>query len=189
MSQGWTKGKRIAIAGAGPGGVSAALELIAQGFDVRVYEKAAQPKPLGGAVLLSTPVLAIMRRHGVDVLALGSKTRTHFANNKGKVRARLPFNENVEKAFGIAGWHYGMLRANAFGQLLSRLPDGVVHGGKACTGYTETADEITVHFADGTHETADFLIGADGINSAVSAQAFGDPSFTQCSGQLFPDAA
>ncbi len=175
MSQGWKKGKRIVIAGAGPGGVSAALELIAQGFDVRIYEKAEAPKPLGGAVLLSTPVLAIMRRHGIDVLSLGSITRTHFSNNKGKVRALLPFNAQVEKAFGIPGWHYGMLRSNAFGQLLSRLPDGVVRGGKAVTGYEETADEIIVQFADGTTETADLLIGADGINSAISAQAFGDP--------------
>jgi 2-polyprenyl-6-methoxyphenol hydroxylase-like FAD-dependent oxidoreductase len=91
------------------------------------------------------------------------------------VRANLPWNPSVEKAFGIPGWHYGMLRSNAFGQLLSRLPEGVVVGDKACTGYTEAGGEVIVNFADGTTETADLLIGADGINSAVSKQAFGDP--------------
>jgi 2-polyprenyl-6-methoxyphenol hydroxylase-like FAD-dependent oxidoreductase len=175
MSTNWRKGKRIAIAGAGPGGVSAALELISQGFDVRIYEKAAEPKPLGGAVLLSTPVLAIMRKYGVDVLSLGSKTVTKFANNKGKIRATLPFNKDVEKSFGIPGWHYGMLRSNAFGQMLEHLPKDVIIGGKECIGYDEVGDEVIVRFADGTSETADMLIGADGINSAVSRQAFGDP--------------
>ena len=171
----WRKGKRVAIAGAGPGGVSAALELIAQGYDVRVFEKAPEPKPLGGAVLLSTPVLAIMRKHGIDIESLGSKTVTHFANHKGKRRAVLPFNPDVEKALGIPGWHYGMLRSNAFGQLLSKLPSDVVIGGKACTGYEERGDEIAMRFADGSEEIADMVIGADGINSAISAQAFGDP--------------
>lgn len=171
----WTKGKRVAIAGAGPGGVSAALELIAQGYDVRIYEKAPEPKPLGGAVLLSAPVLAIMRKHGIDVLSLGSKTVTHFANHKGKRRAVLPFNPSVEKALGIPGWHYGMLRSNAFGQLMSKLPEGVIFGNKAAAGYEERGDEIVLRFEDGTEEVADMVIGADGINSAISAQAFGDP--------------
>jgi len=125
MEMNWRKGKRVAIAGAGPGGVSAALEFIAQAFDVRIFEKNPVSQPLGGAVLLSTPVLAIMRKHGVNVLSLGSKTVTKFAKNKGKIRADLPFNKDVETAFGIPGWHYGMLRSNAIAQLMSKLPEGM----------------------------------------------------------------
>lgn len=64
----WRKGKRVAIIGAGPGGVSAALGLLRQGYDVRVFEKSAKPKPLGGAVLLSVPVLAVLRYYGVDLI-------------------------------------------------------------------------------------------------------------------------
>lgn len=175
MTKQWRKGRRVAIAGAGPGGVSAALEFIAQGYDVRMFERNEQPKPLGGAVLLSTPVLAVMRKHGVDVLSLGSKTVTKFANNKGKVRATLPFNSDVEKAFGIPGWHYGMLRSNAIGQLMEKLPTGIIEGGMSCTGYVEQNDEVIVQFENGQEVAADLLVGADGINSAVSAQAFGDP--------------
>ncbi len=173
--QEWRKGKRVAIVGAGPGGVSAALELIAQGFDVRIFEKTPEPRPLGGAVLLSTPVLAIMRKHGVDIETLGSRTRTLFCNHKGKIRADLPWNASVEAALGIPGWHYGMLRSNAFGRMMERLPKGVIFGAKQATGYSEARDDITVHFADGTSETADLLIGADGINSPIAQQAFGDP--------------
>ena len=175
MTTGWAKGKRVAIVGAGPGGVSAALEFLAQGFDVRIFDKSPRPKPLGGAVLLSTPVLAIMRKHGVDVLSLGSKTVTKFANNKGKIRATLPFNPAVEKSFGIPGWHYGMLRSNAIAQLMDKLPDDIIEGSMPCTGYAERGDEIVVTFETGEEVVADLLVGADGINSVVSAQAFGDP--------------
>ena len=119
----WRKGRRVAVSGAGPGGVSAALELLNQGYDVRIYERASEPKPLGGAVLLSTPVLAILRHYGLDVgPSFGSKTIVEFRNNKGHVRAKLPFNEKVENALGIPGWHYGVLRSTAFGKMLEKLP-------------------------------------------------------------------
>ena len=92
----WRKGRRVAISGAGPGGVSAALAMIRQGYDVRIYERAPEPKPLGGAVLLSTPVLAVMRSYGIDVgPSFGSKTIVEFRNNRGHTRARLPFNASV----------------------------------------------------------------------------------------------
>ncbi|CUH82174.1 FAD-dependent monooxygenase [Tropicibacter naphthalenivorans] len=137
----WRKGRRVAISGAGPGGVSAALEMLRQGYDVRIFERAPEPKPLGGAVLLSSPVLAILRHYGVDVgPSFGSKTLVEFRTNKGKTRARLPFNPSVKKALGIEGWHYGVLRSTAFGKMLDLLPDGIIEPGRAVTGYTETAD-------------------------------------------------
>jgi 2-polyprenyl-6-methoxyphenol hydroxylase-like FAD-dependent oxidoreductase len=171
----WRKGKRVAIAGAGPGGVSATLEFLAQGYDVRLFEKHPNPTPIGGGVLLSTPVLAIMRKHGIDVMGLGSKTRTKFANNKGKIRAALPFNAEVEKALGIPGWHYGMLRSNAIAQLMSKLPEGIIEGSMEVTGYDERGDEVVVTFENGQEVVADLLVAADGIHSKISEQAFGDP--------------
>lgn len=172
----WRKGRRVAVSGAGPGGVSAALELLNQGYDVRIYERASEPKPLGGAVLLSTPVLAILRHYGLDVgPSFGSKTIVEFRNNKGHVRAKLPFNEKVENALGIPGWHYGVLRSTAFGKMLEKLPDGVIVPNRAVVGYQETADGVRVLFEDGEPEEADILIAADGIRSKVTEQAFGDP--------------
>ncbi|MBY6005303.1 FAD-dependent monooxygenase [Salipiger bermudensis] len=172
----WRPGRRVAIAGAGPGGISAALEMLRQGYDVRVFEKAPEPKPLGGAVLLSSPVLAVLRHYGVDVgPSFGSKTLVEFRNNKGKVRARLPFNEKVESALGIDGWHYGVLRATAFRKMLELLPDGVIVPDRAVSGYEDTSAGIRVVFENAAPVEADLLIGADGIRSKVSAQAFGDP--------------
>lgn len=83
LEETWRKGKRVAIAGAGTGGISAALEFLAQGFDVRIFEKYTVPKPLGGAVLLSAPVLAIMRKHGIDVLSLGAKKTDEICQQQG----------------------------------------------------------------------------------------------------------
>ncbi len=171
----WRAGKRVAVIGAGPGGVSAALALQQKGFDVRVFEKQPEPKPLGGAVLLSVPVLAVLRHYGVDLNNFGSFTVTEFRNNKNHLRSRLPFNQSVEKSFGIKGWHYGMLRANAFARMMELLPEGMLVPNSDFDHYTQTANGVTVSFKDGKTIEADILVGADGIRSGVSRQTFGEP--------------
>ena len=171
----WRPGRRIVIIGAGPGGVSAALAFHRRGFDVRLYERTSEPRPLGGGVLLSVPVLVILRYYGVDVTEFGSHTLTEFRNNKGRLRAALPFNEDVEEAFGIRGWHYGMLRELAFGRMMELMPEGTVIGDHEFVSYTEEDDQIVAHFRDREDVTADILVGADGIGSQVSRQALGDP--------------
>ena len=168
-------GKRVAIVGAGPGGVSAALALLKKGYDVALYERNPEPKPLGGAVLLSVPVMAILRYYGVDIDNFGSKTRVEFRNNKGKLRADLPWNPKVKACFGIDGWHYGVLRKNAFGKMMELLPDGIIHANKSFSHYEDHGDSVTLYFENGDTAEADILIGADGVHSKVSAQAFGDP--------------
>lgn len=174
-SQQWRAGKRVAVIGAGPGGVSAALALHRQGFDVRIYEKNPEPRPIGGAVLLSVPVLAVLRDYGVNMDNFGSFTVTEFRNNKNHLRARLPFNAAVEKSFGIKGWHYGMLRSNAFARMMELLPPGMLVPDSDFDRYDEQPDGVVVHFKNGTRVQADIVVGADGIRSGVSTQAFGDP--------------
>ena len=171
----WRAGKRVAVIGAGPGGVSAALALHKQGFDVRIFEKQPAPKPLGGAVLLSVPVLAVLRDYGVDLDNFGSFTVTEFRNHKNRLRSRLPFNQSVEKSFGIEGWHYGMLRANAFARMMELLPAGMLVANADFERYTQTEDGLSISFKNGKSIDADILIGADGIRSGVSRQAFGQP--------------
>lgn len=175
MTTSWRKGKRIAIIGAGPGGVSTALAALKNGYDVQLFEKHPEPKALGGAVLLSVPVLAILRSYGIDIKDFGSFTRTQFRNHKGKIRSHLPFNKSVEQAMGIPGWHYGMLRSNAFAKMLSKLPAGVLVPDRAFAEYEEVGEEVIVRFKKGEEITADIVVGADGARSGVSWQTFGDP--------------
>lgn len=175
FSGNWRVGKRVAVVGAGPGGVSAALALHRQGFDVRVFEKNPEPKPIGGAVLLSVPVLAVLREYGVDMTNFGSFTVTEFRNNHNLLRCRLPFNAAVEKSFGIKGWHYGMLRSNAFARMMELMPEGMLCADSDFDNYVEKPDSVIINFKNGSSVEADILVGADGIRSGVSKQAFGEP--------------
>lgn len=171
----WRPGKRVAVIGAGPGGVSTALAMLRQGYDVRVFEKNPEPAPLGGSVLLSVPVLAVLRYYGIDVDNFGSFTVTEFHNHKGRVRSQVPFNRQVEDSFGIKGWHYGVLRSDAFAKMMALLPAGVIVPNADFASYDDTGNVVRVAFRNGDSVEADIVVGADGIRSGVSRQAFGEP--------------
>lgn len=171
----WRPGKRVAIVGGGPGAISAGLAFIERGFDVRIFERQPQCKAIGGAVLLSTPVLSILRSYGLSLDNVGSYTVTYFQNKAGTVRVKLPFNPAVEKRMGIKGWHYGVLRSSIFQKMLALVPKNVIYAGHEFTSYTETEDGIQLDFKNRLQVTADIIVGADGIQSKVSRQAFGDP--------------
>ncbi|KAJ5113846.1 hypothetical protein N7456_002380 [Penicillium angulare] len=170
----WRPGKRVAIVGGGPGSISAGRAFIQRGYDVRIYERQAECKAIGGAVLLSTPVLAILRSYGLDPNDFGSYTVTYFKNKAGKERVKLAFNPDIEKRMGIKGWHYGVLRSSMFKKMLELIPNNIIYGDHEFISYVEYDDEIELLFKNGHREKADILIGADGIRSAVSRQAFGD---------------
>ena len=173
--QNWRPGKRVAIAGGGPGAISTGLAFIKRGYDVRIFERQPECKATGSGVLLSTPVLAVLRSYGTSMDNVGSYTVTSFKNNIGVERLKLPFNEEVERRLGIKGWHYGVLRSSIFKKMLDLVPDGVIYANHEFTAYTELEDGVEIEFKNGNKVTADILIGADGIRSGVSRQAFGDP--------------
>ncbi|RHZ51318.1 hypothetical protein CDV55_102668 [Aspergillus turcosus] len=174
-SQQWRPGKRIAIIGGGPGGISTGLAFIKRGYDVRIFERQPECKAIGGAVLLSTPVLAILRSYGMSLDNVGSYTVTYFKNKAGKERVKLPFNPEIERTMGIKGWHYGVLRSSVFKKMMDLVPEGTIYTDHEFKSYTELEDGVEVEFKNGQKITADILIGADGIRSGVSRQAFGDP--------------
>ncbi|KAJ9618081.1 hypothetical protein H2203_009262 [Taxawa tesnikishii (nom. ined.)] len=59
--------------------------------------------------------------------------------------------------------------------MLDLVPEGVIYPDHEVIGYVELDDGVEVRFANGNSMIADTLVGADGIRSKVSRQAFGDP--------------
>ena len=183
--KGQARRQRVGIVGAGPGGLSAAIAFHRAGHEVRLFERQAEVKPLGGAVLLSLPVLSILRSYGVDIDNLGAFATTEFRDWKGRLRVRLPFNQRAEEKAGLPGWHYGMLRSAAFARMLNVLPPDIIRSNHQFTHFDERDDAVTIHFDNGESWEADLLVGADGIGSAVAKQVFGDPGLFHCGIQVW----
>ena len=155
---------RALIVGAGIGGLAAGVALRRTGWDIRIYEKASSPRELGFGVLLAPNALAALRELQVaDVV-------TRMSAAPGQVEIRR-LNGQVLRRFNaqIGGPAVVALRPDLHGALLAAVGDDALRLGCEAAGVTRDAGHVTLHLKDGSRETGDVLIGADGIGSSIRA--------------------
>ena len=163
---------RVAVLGAGPAGMAAALGAIKAGHDVVVYERYREARPAGNILNLWPPPLKALRALGVDTHDLGAPTHSQFRNVRGRVRADVKLDEDVERAFG--GGFIGLLRPELYERMLAAIPPGVIRFDQQVERIEQDDRAVTLHFADGSTADHDVLVGADGIDSLVRRTLWGD---------------
>jgi 2-polyprenyl-6-methoxyphenol hydroxylase-like FAD-dependent oxidoreductase len=170
----------ILIAGGGVGGLTLALMLHQAGIPARVFEAAAEVKPLG--VGINTLPHSIRELAGLGLLPAlddtGIRTRRlTYMNHLGQTIWSDPrglFAGHDVPQFSI---HRGRLQALLWRAAVARLGPSV-SAGRRLTGFTQDADGVAARFAtpDGGEATATgtALIGADGIHSWLRAHLHPD---------------
>lgn len=166
-------GKRVAIVGAGLGGLSAGIALQKAGFDVTLYERYNVVAGVGGAITLNAAVLHILRGYGIDVDDVVPVKTSRFKSHKGRQRVLWRVEPELLDEAGFSGWIAGMMRSEVYDRLLAVIADGTIVTGKEFTRFEQFDDQVTLHFSDGSTATSDLLIGSDGIDSSVRQQMFG----------------
>lgn len=169
-----TTGKRVAIVGAGPGGLAAGIALHQAGFNVRIFERSPEVTPLGGAVILNATGIVILRKFGVSVDEIFAAGEPVFKRHDGHVRVKFDIDADLMKMAGVTGWQSGMMRSDLYARMLAVIPEGMIVPNHALADYEETPQGVRLNFTNGNHHDADLLIGADGINSVVRKQLWGD---------------
>ena len=163
---------RVAVLGAGPAGMAAALGALKAGHDVVVYERYCEARPAGNILNLWPPPLKALRALGVDTNDLGAPTDAEFRNVHGKVRAHVKLDPEVKRAYG--GGFIGLLRPELYERMLAAIPDGVIRFSQQVDRIEQDERAVTLHFADGTTAEHDVLIGGDGIDSLVRRTLWGE---------------
>ncbi|MBA0047348.1 flavin-dependent oxidoreductase [Mycobacteroides sp. LB1] len=162
----------IVIAGAGIGGLTAALTLHAAGFDVTVLESAHEVKPLGVGINMLPHAVGVLTELGLsaELARMGvATTEIRFCDKHGTVLYTEPR--------GIAGGyphpqfsvHRGRLQLMLLDTVLERIGPQAVQTGRRVLGFERDEAGVRVHTADTEFEAA-VLVGADGVNSAIRAQ-------------------
>ncbi|MEU1805562.1 flavin-dependent oxidoreductase [Streptomyces sp. NPDC019937] len=170
----------VVIAGAGIGGLTAALSLHAAGIEATVVESAREIRPLGVGINLLPHAVRELTELGLgDALAgLGVAIAENvYADRHG----RHIFSEPRGVAQGYR-WpqysiHRGELQLLLLAAVRERLGPGAVRTGARVTGFAHgpgEADGVWARVLDRATGTvaerhADALIGADGLHSAVRA--------------------
>jgi 2-polyprenyl-6-methoxyphenol hydroxylase-like FAD-dependent oxidoreductase len=111
-----SKNLDIAIAGAGPAGLAAALYLKRAGHRVTVFERFDEPKPVGSGLILQPTGLTVLADLGLldDILSLGSRIERLHGTDAGSGRTVLEVRYDARRGrrFGLA-----VHRAALFGVL------------------------------------------------------------------------
>lgn len=155
---------RAVVVGGGIGGMAAAVALARAGIDVQVYEQARELTEVGAGVSLAPNGLRMLHRLGVGegVRRLGARhVSTQLRLADGQPARHEPHQ------FAQPGRNVGIHRADLLALLAEQLPPGTVRTGHRCTDFSQDADVATVRFGNGALVTADVVIGADGIHSAL----------------------
>lgn len=162
---------KIAVIGAGVGGLSAAIFLRQAGFDVDVYEQAPELAPVGAGLRLSPNGLRLLGRAGLgpDLERVGVRPEAAWELRRwssGETIWRGQFDTADNEAR-----HLLIHRADLLDVLLGHLPGPRPILGRRLTqlkpGDANIGVRARLEFADGSAADADVVIGADGIHSLV----------------------
>lgn len=167
--------RTILIAGAGIGGLTAALAVANAGFRVVVLEQAARLEETGAGLQLGPNATRLLIGLGLGerletVAVAPSCIRVRHARTGADI-ARLPLGETIAARFGAPYWalHRGDLQA-VLVEAATNHPDIEIKLNCRVEDYATHANGITVEARHG-HDTVDeggvALIGADGLWSAI----------------------
>lgn len=167
--------EKVAIVGAGPGGLATAIALQSQGIDVQVYEKAQEFRPAGTGLGLAPNGL-----NSLDAIAPGivetfkssgcQVNHTVLKNIKGETirTSQTKYLEQYGQPL-LTVWWYRLQQV-----LASRLPSNIIHLNHRCISFDQHEKGVKIHFDGQKSVDADFLIGADGVNSVIRETLFGE---------------
>jgi salicylate hydroxylase len=164
---------RILIAGAGIGGLAAALACAQRGFEVTVIEAATAFGEVGAGIQLGPNAMKVLSALGLEsrVLARAScpESIVVLEASSGKALSRMLLGQAVRQRYGQA--YVCLHRADLHTILRDAVREAgiAVHCQQLLLKYEQSAQEIQGLTADLSYKT-DVLIGADGLWSKVRAQ-------------------
>lgn len=173
---------RVAIIGAGIGGMAAACALRQRGCDVVIYERATELGEVGAGLQLGPNAFKVFRALGIDTPvranAFAPMRRVVLNWDDASLRSVRPMNGDDIERFG--GPFLTAHRAELHRVLAAALGSTPIHLGMTCVSVGTRGDFGVARFADGTEIEADVIVGADGVRSAVRENLFGrdQPRFT-----------
>ena len=173
---------KIVIAGAGIGGLVAAMCLHRAGFDVEVFEAVSEMKPLGVGINIQAGAVRILSGLGLEpaLAATGIETRElRYANRHGQTIWADPRGRHAGLPWPQFSIHRGELQMILFNAARQMMGAQRIKFGRRTADFEEKDGKVTARFVDREGKTVEeaaaaILIGADGIHSAVRAHFYPD---------------
>ena len=157
------------VVGAGIGGLATALACNKAGIAVTLLEQAAALKEVGAGVQISSNGTVVLRELGlldaIDKIGVKPVSFRVTSFESGEVITDFPLGPEAAARYGET--FYQLHRADLLDVFVAALPPGILRLGARVTEIAEDARGVTAVLASGEEVRGDFLVGADGIHSAV----------------------
>jgi 2-polyprenyl-6-methoxyphenol hydroxylase-like FAD-dependent oxidoreductase len=163
---------RVAVVGAGIGGLSLAQGLLRAGAEVTVYERDLALASRGQGYRLhldAGPALHACLPPDLYELCVATSGRPSTAMTVVTERLRplrrteigLPPDPLDPATLSTS------VNRQTFREILAARLDGVLQFGRTCTGFEQDPGGVAIHFSDGSHAEAELLVAAEGISSPI----------------------
>lgn len=171
------KQPHILIAGAGIGGLAAALALLQRGYDVDVYEQAQELKEVGAGVQISPNGTRVLYELGVGEALQGLSCEASGKEirlwNSGQTWKLFDLGSVSVQRYGypyLTVYRPDLIEALA--QAVRALKPDAIHLQSRVLGFEQNTEQVTLKLEHG-QAVGDALIGADGVHSRIRQQLFG----------------
>jgi 6-hydroxynicotinate 3-monooxygenase len=166
---------RIAVVGAGLGGMTVAGLLQREGFEITVYEQAPAFSRIGAGIILSANAMKVLRRLEIEqmVVDAGIKADCYISRawDTGETMYKIEFDAASEVRFG--GPYVNIHRGDLHAVLEKGVAPGSIAFNHRLIALEEKRDAMRLVFDNGVTVDADVVIGADGLNSTVRGYLLG----------------
>ena len=182
---------RVAIVGAGIGGLVLALELHRLGITSRIYEAATEIRPLGVGINLLPHSTRVLTGLGLEeaIAATGITTKESvFYNRFGQFICSEPAGRYAGYANPQFSVHRGDLQAVLMDAVRIRLGEDAVVTDYRCDSVSQSGDSARVAFSRTSDNTelppieADIVVACDGVHSSIRKQFYPDEGEPKYSG-------
>ena len=181
-----TRERRIAVIGAGIGGLTLAIALRRYGISVDIYEQTSELREVGAAVALSANATRFF-----DTFGLTAQLASHWFEvsaliyrdgRSGHVVGRHDVGTTYHRRFGAR--YVGIHRADLQAVLSAAAGLEHIRLRKRLVDIEDNGTAAVLRFDDGSAAKADLVVGADGARSFVRRWMLGydDALYSGCSG-------
>ncbi len=165
---------KIAIVGAGIGGLTAGVALKKQGHGVDIFERTPSFKNVGSGIIVAANAMTVFDSLGLsdEIRKIGQPLRYACLGLKnGKILSTI----DVEKASQtLSGTSVGIHRAVLHDILAQEVGLDSIHCDHELASLEQDAHAVTLTFENGQRANADMIVGADGLNSTSRELLFDD---------------
>lgn len=170
--------RKVLIAGGGIGGLSAAIALLLQGFEVEVYEQAGEFREIGAGIQISPNGNRALHYLGVfeqlKALSIKASSKEIRLWSTGQTWKLFDLGEEAIQKYGFP--YMTVFRPDLLKVLADRveaLRPGALKLKSRAVNCQQDADGVTLILEDGSTIRGDVLIGADGVHTKIREALFG----------------